>query len=839
MGDLAGDPAAFSCGRPSRRCAPLERHFLTTFADPSTFPSVFDTSAEPNEPADTAAAEAAAPDVAATAPRDTVDGSAPLALATADEPVAAKPVAAEAGAGPVAAEAVAAEAGAALVAAEAGAVAARAGAETVAAEADDADTAADADVDFAALGLPDSLVQALGRLGITTPFPIQRATVPDALAGRDVLGRGQTGSGKTLAFGLPVIARLAKRNRARPLHPRALVLVPTRELAMQVNDALVPLGKAVGIFLKTAVGGVPYDRQIDALRRGVEIVVATPGRLGDLINRGVCHLDDVEVTVLDEADQMADMGFLPEVTELLAKTPAGSQRLLFSATLDGDVDSLVKRFMTDPVTHSTAPATAAVSTMDHHLLLIPPHDKFAVAASIAARSGRTMLFARTQLGVDRLVEQLAAVGVRAGGLHGGKTQRMRTKTLAEFREGRMSVLVATDVAARGIHVDGVSLVLHVDPPKDPKDYLHRAGRTARAGESGAVATLVLPKQRRTTLAMLQKAGVEPAETRVRAGDPALAELTGAREPSGVPVRDEPPAPRRYGDRPSGPRRFEERGERRHGDRDGRGERRYGDRPTGDRPGGGERRFGDRPSGERGFGERRYGDRPTSERSFGERPTGERRYGDGPTGERRHSDRPGGDRAFGERRYGDREQRAGGDRRFGDRPTGERRHEDRGERGFGDRRFDERAGGDRRYGDRPTGERRYGDGPTGERRHSDRPTSERSFGDRAFGDRSTGDRATGERRFGDRPAEPRRFDERAGGERRYGDRPGGERRHDDRPGGDRPMGERRFGDRAFGERGGDARTGDRRGGFRPEGRGRDDRPRDDRRGFGGRPPARTH
>ncbi|WP_435822949.1 DEAD/DEAH box helicase, partial [Micromonospora haikouensis] len=623
---------------------------MTTFADPSTFPSVLDTTAEANDPTDAPAAETGSADVAGTAPRGTVDDNAALETAVVDDAgldaAADEPAEAEADAG-------------------------------------EPDAESDVAVDFGALGLPESLVQALDRLGITTPFPIQRATVPDALAGRDVLGRGQTGSGKTLAFGLPVIARLAKRNRARPLHPRALVLVPTRELAMQVNDALVPLGKAVGIFLKTAVGGVPYDRQIDALRRGVEIVVATPGRLGDLINRGVCHLDDVEVTVLDEADQMADMGFLPEVTELLAKTPAGSQRLLFSATLDGDVDSLVKRFMTDPVTHSTAPATAAVSTMDHHLLLIPPHDKFAVAASIAARSGRTMLFARTQLGVDRLVEQLAAVGVRAGGLHGGKTQRMRTKTLAEFREGRMSVLVATDVAARGIHVDGVSLVLHVDPPKDPKDYLHRAGRTARAGESGAVATLVLPKQRRTTLAMLQKAGVEPAETRVRAGDPALAELTGAQEPSGVPVRDEPPAPRRHGDRPAGPRRFEERGERRYGDRDGRGERRYGERPT----------------GERSFGERRYGDRPTSDR-----PTGERGYGDRPTSERRYSDRPTGERGFGERRYGDREQRVGGDRRFGDRPTGERRHDDRGDRGFGERRFDDRSGGDRRYGDRPTGER---------------------------------------------------------------------------------------------------------------------------------------
>ncbi|WP_422753757.1 DEAD/DEAH box helicase [Micromonospora sp. WMMD708] len=610
-------------------------------------------------------------------------------------------------------------------------------------------------VGFADLGLPRQLVDALARQGITTPFEIQRATLPDALAGRDVLGRGQTGSGKTLAFGLPIVARLAELNRARPLHPRALVLVPTRELAMQVNDALLPLGKAVGIFLKTAVGGVPYDRQIDALRRGVEIVVATPGRLGDLINRGVCVLDDVEVTVLDEADQMADMGFLPEVTELLAKTPAGAQRLLFSATLDGDVDALVKRFMTDPVTHSTAPSTASVSTMDHHLLLIPPHDKFAVAASIAARPGRTMLFARTQLGVDRLVEQLGAVGVRAGGLHGGKTQRMRTKTLAEFREGRMDVLVATDVAARGIHVDGVSLVLHIDPPKDPKDYLHRAGRTARAGESGAVATLVLPKQRRTTLAMLEKAGVEPAETRVRAGDAVLAELTGAREPSGVPVREEP-EPRRHGDRP-----------RRFGDRDARG---YG----GDRGHGGSRDGrggygGERPSG--GYG----GERPARERSY-DRPTGDRGYGDR-TGS---SDRGYRDRTSGYRDH------SGGERGYRDRPTGGP--------GYGGR-----TGGGQGYGERTGGGDR--ERPSGERGYTERPRTDRGYGDRGYGERRFGER--GEPRFGDRDA----------------------------------RGEQRSGERRFG--GGESRGTDRRGGFRTEGRVRDDRPRDDRRGFGGRPPARTH
>ncbi|HWH00292.1 MAG TPA: DEAD/DEAH box helicase, partial [Pilimelia sp.] len=351
------------------------------------------------------------------------------------------------------------------------------------------------------------------------------------------------------AFGLPLLARLASApgRRARPCRPRGLVLVPTRELAMQVADALRPLGRAVDLTLATAVGGVPYDRQVEALRRGLDVLVATPGRLNDLIERGVCALDRVETTVLDEADQMADMGFLPEVSQLLERTPDGGQRLLYSATLDSDVDALVRRFMTDPVTHATEPAAATVETMDHHVLLVPPHDKVPVAASIAARPGRTIMFARTQANVDRLVGQLAAVGVRAGALHGGKTQRVRTRTLAEFREGRVNVLVATDVAARGIHVDGVSLVVHVDPPRDGKDYLHRAGRTARAGESGAVATLVLPKQRRATLAMLQRVGVAPAETRVRSGAPALAAVTGAREPSGVPVADEPtPPPARRG-----------------------------------------------------------------------------------------------------------------------------------------------------------------------------------------------------------------------------------------------------------------------------------------------------
>src|SRR5215475_2051627 len=442
------------------------------------------------------------------------------------------------------------------------------------ADATSPDILADA-LTFADLGLPARLVETLARDGITKPFPIQAATIPDAIAGRDVLGRGQTGSGKTLAFGLPVIVRLANAGKAAPGRPAALVLVPTRELAMQVNDAIAPLARAAGLFTRTAFGGSPYAKQIQDLRRGVDILVATPGRLGDLIKRGECSLASIEITVLDEADQMADMGFLPDVTALLDMTPRAGQRLLFSATLDGDVDTLVRRFMHDPVTHSVDPSSAAVKTMRHHLLLIPPREKNDIVASIGARDGRTIMFVRTQAAVDRLAEQLVSVGVRAGALHGGKTQRVRTRTLAEFRESRVNVLVATDVAARGIHVDGVSLVLHIDPPKDAKDYLHRAGRTARAGEHGTVATLVMPRQRKPTYSMLERAGVVPERTEVRLGAPELAELTGAREPSGVPVRIEQAHRGRDArpDRdPGGRRSFR-------GDRTPRGDRAFRDDPA--------------------------------------------------------------------------------------------------------------------------------------------------------------------------------------------------------------------------------------------------------------------
>lgn len=391
---------------------------------------------------------------------------------------------------------------------------------------------------FAELGLPEPLVSALARRGIGEPFPIQAACVPDILAGRDVLGRAQTGSGKTLAFGLPLLARLAAE-RAAPTRPRALILVPTRELATQVRDALSPLGRVGGSRTATVVGGMSMARQIEALRRGVELLVATPGRLTDLIERGACSLDDVRITVLDEADHLCDLGFLPAIRRLLDRVPADGQRLLFSATLDGDVDGLVRRYLHDPVTRSVAPAAAPVEAVDHHLFVVDHGDRHDVIAELAARSGRTILFVRTKHGVDKLTRRLARVGVRAGALHGGKTQAARTRTLADFREGRIGVLVATDVAARGIHVDDVSLVVHVDPAADHKDYLHRAGRTARAGEHGTVATLVAQGEVRATERMMRRAGVRVQRSRVTAGDDLLVRVAGARAPSGLPIKPEP------------------------------------------------------------------------------------------------------------------------------------------------------------------------------------------------------------------------------------------------------------------------------------------------------------
>ncbi|MGW1953399.1 DEAD/DEAH box helicase [Streptomyces sp. NPDC001920] len=386
------------------------------------------------------------------------------------------------------------------------------------------------EITFGDLGLPEGVVRKLAQNGVTVPFPIQAATIPDALAGKDILGRGRTGSGKTLSFGLPTLARLSG-GRTEKHKPRAVILTPTRELAMQVADALQPYGDQLGLKMKVVCGGTSMGNQIYALERGVDVLVATPGRLRDIINRGACSLQDVEVAVLDEADQMSDLGFLPEVTELLDQVPAGGQRMLFSATMENEIKTLVDRYLSDPVLHEVDAAQGAVTTMSHHILIVKPKDKAPVTAAIASRKGRTIIFVRTQLGADRVAEQLRDAGVKADALHGGMTQGARTRTLADFKDGYVNVLVATDVAARGIHVDGIDLVLNVDPAGDHKDYLHRAGRTARAGRTGTVVSLSLPHQRRQIFRLMEDAGVDASRHIIQGGaafDPEVAEITGAR-----------------------------------------------------------------------------------------------------------------------------------------------------------------------------------------------------------------------------------------------------------------------------------------------------------------------
>ncbi len=385
-------------------------------------------------------------------------------------------------------------------------------------------------VTFADLGLPEGVVRKLAQNGVTTPFPIQAATIPDALAGKDILGRGRTGSGKTLSFGLPTLAQLAGGHTDKK-KPRAVILTPTRELAMQVADALQPYGDVLGLKMKVVCGGTSMGNQIYALERGVDILVATPGRLRDIINRGACSLENVQVAVLDEADQMSDLGFLPEVTELLDQVPEGGQRMLFSATMENEIGTLVKRYLTNPVSHEVDSAQGNVTTMTHHVLVVKPKDKAPVTAAIAARKGRTIIFVRTQLGADRIAEQLVESGVKADALHGGMTQGARTRVLADFKDGYVNALVATDVAARGIHVDGIDLVLNVDPAGDHKDYLHRSGRTARAGQSGTVVSLSLPHQRRQIFRLMEDAGVDASRHIVGgsgAFDEDVAKITGAR-----------------------------------------------------------------------------------------------------------------------------------------------------------------------------------------------------------------------------------------------------------------------------------------------------------------------
>ncbi len=387
---------------------------------------------------------------------------------------------------------------------------------------------------FLKLGVTPALVKLLTDSGITSPFPIQAAALPDCISGRDILGRGQTGSGKTLAFGLALLTRLAGK-KAAPNRPIALVLSPTRELAMQINDVIAALAPAVGLNSIVVAGGLSYSKQAQALRKGVSIVVATPGRLIDLMEQKDANLSDVQIVVLDEADRMADMGFLPSVREILNKTKQDGQRMLFSATLDRDVDVLVKKYLKNPATHTVANEAATVHKMKHHVLVHETNHKDEITAQIAARDGRTILFVRTKRGADKLTEKLLRAGVKVGALHGGKSQAIRTRTLEHFKTGKTLALVATDVAARGIHVDDVTLVVHVDAPADHKDYLHRAGRTARAGETGTVVSLVTMQQRGVLKKITELAGIRPTTTSVVPGDSELVKITGSRRPSGVPI----------------------------------------------------------------------------------------------------------------------------------------------------------------------------------------------------------------------------------------------------------------------------------------------------------------
>lgn len=408
---------------------------------------------------------------------------------------------------------------------------------------------------FADLGVPAPLVSVLAKGGITHPFPIQVATLPDALDGRDVLGRGKTGSGKTLAFSIPLASRLSRHKR-RPSRPSGLVLAPTRELAAQITAALEPLATANDLRVTTIFGGVPQARQVKALMSGVDIVVACPGRLEDLMKQRLISLDAIEITVIDEADHMADLGFLPGVTRILAATPANSQRLLFSATLDNGVDKLVKRFLRSEVLHSVDAIDAPVSAMTHHVFHVSGATaKKELVHRLASGTGRRILFMRTKHHARKLAKELTESGIPSVDLHGNLSQPARDRNLAAFSAGEARVLVATDIAARGVHVDEVELVVHIDPPGEHKAYLHRSGRTARAGNAGDVVTLVLPEQRKDTQALLRKAGIRVTPQHVAADSAAVHALVGEIAPFRAPApKTAPPQPSQRRPRHTGQRR---------------------------------------------------------------------------------------------------------------------------------------------------------------------------------------------------------------------------------------------------------------------------------------------
>jgi superfamily II DNA/RNA helicase len=492
---------------------------------------------------------------------------------------------------------------------------------------------------FTDLGVPTKLAAALADLGIATPFPIQAATLPDSLAGRDVLGRGRTGSGKTYAFVLPVLARLAEsRSPRRPMRPRALILAPTRELATQIEATIAPLAAMLGLRTLTVFGGVGANPQIKGLKAGVDVLVACPGRLADHIQQGYASLDAVEITVLDEADHMADLGFLPVVRRLMDATPRDGQRMLFSATLDGGVDVLVKRFMHKPVTHHVDAAAEAPIEMTHHVLHVRHDDRFPVLVDLTAAPGRTVVFTRTKRRAKTLTRQLVQAGVPAVELHGNLAQNARNRNMAAFSDGSAQTLVATDIAARGIHVDDVAIVIHADPPVEHKAYLHRSGRTARAGAQGTVITLMTDDQQSEVRDLTRKAGIKPTTSKARPGDALLTQLAPGERTYSAPVSPvtEPITESAGGGQPRRSRPSTSRGAATGGTR-----ATAGNRGTGGRSGGGSRGAGgDQPA-------RGQGGRSQAPRAQGAAPRG-RRGGTGSTAVHTSQSSTGGAAAFSSR-----------------------------------------------------------------------------------------------------------------------------------------------------------------------------------------------
>jgi superfamily II DNA/RNA helicase len=539
---------------------------------------------------------------------------------------------------------------------------------------------------FADLGLPTPLVDELTSQGLTEPFPIQQATIADALAGRDTLGRGRTGSGKTLAFTLPLLARLLESNKPRENYaPRALILVPTRELANQVCDVLAPLARRLGMRTTTVYGGVGYPKQIEALRNGVDIVVACPGRFIDLMESGHVDLDAIEITILDEADHMAELGFLEHVTQILSKTPRDGQRMLFSATLDRGIDKLVRKFLNNPVTHEVESTDENDAMMTHYFFNVSQANRFDVLQDLCAAPGRSLVFTRTKHGARKLTEALIKAGVPSVELHGDLSQNVRARNLAAFSGGKADTLVATDIAARGIHVDDIALVIHADPPEEHKAFLHRSGRTARAGAEGTVITMVTENMRRHVKRLAKDAGIDPISVNVAKGDAILEEIA--------------PGEREFKEMPS----IEER------------------RGGGNRNGGGGR---DRDRSRSGGGGRSYGGGGDRGRSGGGKSYGggggygggrDRRDDRGPRDDRPRDDRPREDRA-------PRSDAPRGDRDFRDRAP--RSDAPRGDRDFRDRgpRSDSPRGprSDSPRGPRPDSRGGRPGGPRGERSSSSRP-----------------------------------------------------------------------------------------------------------------------